>query len=35
MSVRDLMNEIYALNSGWGDGLEWEYFEGSCKINKR
>jgi len=25
MSVRDTMNEIYKLNPGWGDGLDWNY----------
>ena len=34
MSVRDLMNEIYALNSGWGDGLEWEYLKEVVKLIK-
>ena len=34
MSVRDLMNEIYALNPEWGDGLEWEYLKEVVKLIK-
>ena len=28
------MNEIYALNPGWGDGLEWEYLKEVVKLIK-
>ena len=34
MSVRDLMNEIYALNPEWGDGLEWDYLKEVIKLIK-
>ena len=34
MNVRDLMNDIYTLKPGWGDGLDWDYLKEVVKLIK-